>query len=270
MGSGSAQERRQSLIPAALRTALRPVHAARIVAHARRQRRLVLRELSAPAALEPFAARRALPDGYGVGANERVIEIPWLLAQGPSGRALDAGSSLNHAEFLDRLDPLLDELHIVTLAYEGVAYPQRGVSYAFSDLRALPYRDGYFETVISISTLEHVGMDNTAYAEGAATAADPAKETDEAVRELARVLRSGGRLLVTVPYGEREDHGRFRQFDHADVDRLLEVAQPREAETVVYRYSHRGWALSDLDEASNARYRSDFGAEAVACICMTR
>jgi len=113
-------------------------------------------------------------------------------------------------------------------------------------------------------------MDNTAYAEGAATAADPAKETDEAVRELARVLRSGGRLLVTVPYGEREDHGRFRQFDHADVDRLLEVAQPRAAETVVYRYSHRGWALSDLDEASNARYRSDFGAEAVACICMTR
>lgn len=199
-----------------------------------------------------------------------MVEIPWLLAQRPSGRVLDAGSSLNHAEFLDRLEPLLDELHIVTLAYEGVAYPGRGVSYAFSDLRALPYRDGYFETVISISTLEHVGMDNRAYAEGAATAADPARETDAAVRELARVLRSRGRLLVTVPYGQREDHGRFRQFDRADVERLLEAAQPRDAETAVYRYSQGGWALSDLDDAASARYRSDFGAEAVACIGMTR
>lgn len=245
----------------------------RIQAYARRQRRLVVRELSAAAALEPFTTWSALPDGYGIGANERVVEIPWVLAQRPNGRVLDAGSSLNHSEFLDRLEPLVDELHIVTLAFEGVAYPERGISYAFSDLRALPYSDDYFETVISISTLEHIGMDNTAYAEGtagAAAAADPARETDAAVRELARVLRGGGRLLVTVPYGRREDHGWLRQFDRSDVERLVEAAQPSAAETAVYRYSQDGWTLSDFDDAASARYRTVLGAEAVACICMTR
>ena len=39
---------------------------------------------------------------------------------------LDAGSALNHADYLDRLHPPLEELHIVTLAYEGNAYPGAG------------------------------------------------------------------------------------------------------------------------------------------------
>lgn len=209
-----------------------------------------------------------LPAGYGAEANERVVEIPWVLARRPRGRVLDAGSSLNHAAYLDRLLPLVDELHIATLAFEGSAYPNRGISYVYGDLRELPYRDGYFDTVISISTLEHVGMDNTAYGGSTPRADDPARETDRAVAELARVVRTGGRLLLSVPYGAREDHGSFRQFDREDVDRLLFTVRPRELEIAVYRAFDSGWQLSDLDGSANARYRAGLGAEAVACIDM--
>jgi SAM-dependent methyltransferase len=214
-----------------------------------------------------------LRPGYGLGASERVIEIPWLLSKRPSGRALDAGSSLNHPEFLDRLEPLVEQLHVITLAYEGVAYPERGISYTFDDLRDLPYRDGHFETVISISTLEHVGMDNTAYAgrtQGAAASNDPVEDTARAIRELVRVTRPGGRLLVTVPYGERQDLGWQRQFDLADIEFLLSTAAPSESEVTVYRYHSSGWALSGLEEAADAQYREAVGAEAVACISMSR
>ena len=45
--------------------------------------------------LARFRSRRRLPRGYGVGLDERVIEYPWLFAQEPVGRVLDAGSTLN-------------------------------------------------------------------------------------------------------------------------------------------------------------------------------
>jgi SAM-dependent methyltransferase len=261
------------LIKKMLRTAWRPIVARRIRAHARRQRGLVVQELSVPGAVARFAHEQALPPGYGAGATERVIEIPWLLSQRPSGRALDAGSSLNHSEFLDRLLPLVDRLDIVTLGYEGVAYLERDISYMFADLRDLPYRDEHFDTVMSISTLEHIGMDNTAYAgaaSGSAPASDPESETCDAVRELMRVTRRGGRVLFTVPYGQRDDLGWQRQLDHADIERLLGAAAPSTAVTTVYRSLAGGWALSSLEDAADARYRIALGAEAVACVAMTR
>jgi SAM-dependent methyltransferase len=200
-----------------------------------------VRELGREAILERFACRQALPSGFGLGANERVVEIPWLLAERPDGRVLDAGSALNHAEFLRHVQPLVEELHIVNLVYEGVAYVDRNISYVFSDLRALPYRDGYFDTVTSISTLEHIGMDNTGYGTGVLRAVDPQAETDLAVRELVRVLSPDGKLLITVPYGRGEDHGSFRQFDRSDLTRLIEVAEPAEVGISVYQYSEAGW-----------------------------
>ena len=143
--------------------ALKPAIKARGRALERRQRRFVRTALDDAVSLERLASGEQLPAGYGIGANERVVEIPWLLGRSPSGKMLDAGSALNHAEYLDRLLPRLSELHIVTLMYEGSAHPERGISYLYADLRALPYECGYFDTVASISTLEHVGMDNTGY-----------------------------------------------------------------------------------------------------------
>jgi SAM-dependent methyltransferase len=250
--------------------ALMPVIQVRGRTRDRRQRRLVSGELDNRPVLKRLATREPLPPGYGVGANERVVEIPWLLAQGPKGKMLDAGSALNHSAYLDRLLPLLSELHIVTLAYEGSAHPERGISYVYSDLRALPYDDGYFDTIASISTLEHVGMDNTGYGASSPRAANPAREAEQAVRELVRVLRSGGQLLLTVPYGAREDHKTFRQLDRDELERLIEAAEPAETVIAVYRYGERGWELSDLEKAAGARYRTYFAAKAVACVRLIR
>src|SRR5918997_5599342 len=128
-----------------------------------------------------------LPCGYGKRLDERVIEFPWLLAMAPAGRVLDAGSTLNHAHVLDAFLPTLDELHIATLEPELSAFVQRRVSYTFCDLRRLPYRDDLFDTIVSSSTLEHVGMDNERYGVPVARAADPDAELDQALRELRRV-----------------------------------------------------------------------------------
>jgi SAM-dependent methyltransferase len=216
--------------------------------------RLVTDVLADDALLARLRAGGGLPDAYGRGFDERVVEYPWLRAQGPFGRLLDAGSTLNHAHVLDAFQPQTDGLSIVTLAPERLSYPARGISYLYADIRDLPLRDALFDTVVCASTLEHVGMDNRVYGSPEERASDAATESARALRELERVLAPGGRILLTVPYGAREDMGWQRQFDRQDLEALLASAAAREVTTTVFAYSPAGWQLSDLAAASAARY----------------
>lgn len=52
---------------------------------------------------------------------------------------------------------------------------------AVADVRALPFRDASFDAIYSMGTIEHFD------------------ETEQAVAEMARVLRPGGRAIVGVP-----------------------------------------------------------------------
>jgi Methyltransferase domain len=218
-----------------------------------------------------------LPSSYGIGFDERVVELPWLLAHPLHGRMLDAGSALNHEHVLERLLPRVDSLHVVTLAPEERAFTELGVSYVYSDLRELPYRTGYFEAVACISTLEHVGMDNRSYGSDLPRAADPEHEVGLALAELRRVLASHGVLFLTVPYGASGDHGWFRQFDRQEVEALRDVHGLRLEAMSVFRYRAAGWERSSLDEAADASYRdylrspvpvADRAAAARAVACM--
>jgi SAM-dependent methyltransferase len=140
----------------------------------------------------------------------------------------------------------------------------------------LPYRDGYFDTVVSVSTLEHVGMDNTRYGVGDPRADDPDREMRKAIRELIRVTAPDGRILITLPYGRREDHGWLRQFDRRELEALLETFGGSSS-TIVFGYGETGWQVSDLDRAADRRYRdyladptpvADRAAAARAVVCV--
>ena len=245
--------------------------------YTQRQAEFVSYVLDSGDLLGRFARGRRLPRGYGVGLDERVVEYPWALAQGPAGRALDAGSTLNHPHVLDRFQPRVAELHIVTLAPEPASFPERGISYVYEDLRALSYGDDRFDTVLSISTLEHVGMETALYGVESARAADPNGELHSAVSELVRVVAPGGMLLVTVPYGAPEDHGWFRQLDASGVRDLVSSVRGVAGSVAVYQYSANGWQISDLERAAGSRYHdhrrepgpaSDYAAAARAVACI--
>jgi SAM-dependent methyltransferase len=228
-----------------------------------------------------LAAGRRLPDNYGAGLDERVVEFPWLVAQRPFGRLLDAGSTLNHAHILDRFQPHTTSLFIATLRPEPVAYTERGISYVYADLRDLPFRAAFFDTVICASTIEHVGMDNSVYGDDAPRAAEPAAEQAAALSELIRVTAPGGRILLTLPYGRAEDHRWFRQYDEATLRALLERADGVAVDVQVYAYSTQGWQQATLESARDATYKDHHAdkspapdraaaARAVACVRLTR
>jgi SAM-dependent methyltransferase len=260
--------RRVEALPTALDRVVRP--------NRFRQQRLVQEVLDTPALLERFRAPAHLPASYGVGLDERVVEHPWLLSHDLRGRVLDAGGALNHAHVIRRLNARGSELYVTTLQPERSAFVRQRVSYVFADLRDLPFRDGYFDAVASISTLEHVGMDNSRYGVTARRSSDPDRELRIAMAELVRIIAPGGSLYFSVPYGAREDHGWLRQFDRTDLERLIASANAARTSLVVYSYGLAGWALSDLTAAADARYRDRerepdppdqaSNARAVACV----
>jgi SAM-dependent methyltransferase len=227
--------------------------------------------------LARFKRRQPLAPGYGVGFDERVVEFPWTFTRDLSGRLLDAGSTLNHPHVLMRFRPRVDELHIVTLAPEAQAYPFLDVSYLFEDLRSLPIDEGAYDRIVSLSTLEHIGMETAHFGFEAQRASDPDAELGRALRELRRVLNDSGVLYVTVPFGAREDFGWMRQFDAEALQRLIDAFSPSSAQTTIYRYDEGGWQLASAEEAADARYRDHLAdprpaadravaARAVACL----
>lgn len=229
--------------------------------HLRRRQRLLEKALDCESLVEALREGRRLPNGYGYGFDERSIEYPWLLASEPSGRTLDAGSILNHSYILPHFLTGLDPLVIFTLAPEPISFPELGVSYVYGDMRELPFADGWFDTVVSLSTLEHIGMDNVHYGDDSAQAPNPHAEMKVALSELRRVTKPGGRILISVPYGKRTDMGWSRQLDREEIDDLIASLQPSDAKVDVYAYSHDGWNLSDVAAAAEAVYH-DFTKEA--------
>jgi SAM-dependent methyltransferase len=215
------------------------------------------RVINDPSILEIFRETKELPTGYGLKLDARVIEIPWVIARLDErpGQFLDAGSALNHDYVLQRLISAKQRVTITTLAPEGDAYWRLGISYVFGDLRNLDFRDNRFDTIACISTIEHVGMDNTMYAGEAEIGrrSDP-REFLLGVAELKRVLKPGGVLFVTVPFGRYENHGWFQQFDAEVMDQLIENFGPRRMQEVIFKYEADGWKLSNRAACADAEY----------------
>ena len=204
-----------------------------------------------------FEKGENLPVGHGRGLDERFVELPWLLAHLPAGagRLLDAGSSLNHAIFLDLPQLTEKRLHIVTLAPEADSFWKPGVSYVFEDLRSLPFRDGLYDVVASISTLEHVGCDNRHYTGQELPDETRVDDFVPAIREMSRVLKPGGLFLLTVPFGAYEFHGAFQQFDRRRLS-LAERAfgEASEVSESFFRYSDDGWQRASDGACADCRY----------------
>lgn len=237
-------------------------------------------------AIEPDAGPYGFSDA---GVDERVVEYAWLFdrmraLRAGGGRVLDAGSVLNHPPLLAAWRSQgFPPLSIVTLAFEGRAFPTSDVGYEFADLRRLPYRDGWFSVVACLSTVEHVGMDNRIYGASGATALDPDREAVLALRELLRVTRPGGSLFLSVPFGASSNRGWFRIFGPRELERLLSECGWEAPLARYFRATRDGWRECAVDAAEGAGYNEPperngqrtapafvAAAEAVALIEMRR
>jgi SAM-dependent methyltransferase len=192
--------------------------------------------------------------------DERVVEIPWVLARLTRGRALEVGYAFAEPPYLAALlQARFDELVGVDLAAADVP----GLTAVQADVRDLPFEDGAFDLVLCVSTLEHVGADNTGY--GLDAEADGGSRR-AALRELRRVLAADGRLLITVPCGEPGEYGWFHQDDVRGWTRLFTDAGFFVEEQELYELTGAGWRASPKLDTKGLRY-GERGPAASAVLC---
>lgn len=243
--------------------------------------------------MERFRKAERLPFKYGYALDERVVEYPWTLSRIPAAenaRLLDAGSSLNFKEIVSYTALQNKKMTIVTLYPEQHCFWKDSISYLFADIRKLPFRDNWFDYIICISTLEHVGMDNTIfYTKDAAYREEKRFDFEKALLELRRVVKKGGKLFITVPFGKYQNVGRFQQFDADLLSRVIDVFGPTDYQVSYYRYTKDGWNIADeqsckdeerfdirktkyVDKTSSRGFDADLApaSRAVACIVMIK
>jgi hypothetical protein len=205
---------------------------------------------------------------YGAGESERCVEIPWVLSRyRGERRVLDVGTSFAEPRYLEALRnlriPFLFSLDLVP------ADALRGGGIV-GDARQPPIRPGSIEMIFAISVVEHIGRDNSIYLKGQRGPSDTNGDL-EAIRALASLLAPGGRLLVTVPFGQIEDHGWFIQYDFARLQRLLAASGLDLAELEFFGYS--GAWRGPLPGASLRRCRygnAAIAASGLACFTLVR
>jgi SAM-dependent methyltransferase len=121
----------------------------------------------------------------------RYLELPWVereLAARPGERVLDLASPKLLAVALARRGvrvTSVDAFPAEVERWRRLAAAEANLSFEVADGRALPYADASFDHAYSISVLEHVDGDAAA------------------LRELARVVRPGGAVAITLPHAER-------------------------------------------------------------------
>jgi SAM-dependent methyltransferase len=204
---------------------------------------------------------------YGKGDTERCIEIPWAIScYRGERRVLDVGYANAEDRYLNPLIALkIPELYGQDLASKAV----QGIYPVVGDVRRAPFRDGVFDLILCISTIEHVGRDNTIYFQGKLSQ-DPSGDL-KAIRELARMTRKGGRIVITVPYGRLYNYGWFQQYDRELLDRLISVAGCRVLIKDLYIY-REGWHYASEEDLIDVLYKDNDApaAAGLACILLER
>jgi hypothetical protein len=205
--------------------------------------------------------------GFGANDTERAVEIPWVLSRYRGERVVvDVGSANAEARYLEAVASLRIPALIGLDLVPAKALRGRAV---VSDVRRPPLRRGSVDLIFAISVIEHVGRDNTIY-----VSRDKGPQDTEgdfaSTRALGELLRPGGRLLVTVPFGRFQDHGWFIQYDRPRLDALVQRSGLRLQELEFFEYAGSAWrGPVDAAALANRGYQEQAtAAGAIACFSL--
>jgi len=201
------------------------------------------------------------------GVNERCIEVPLALevmSLMRPGRVLDAGCSLNgklsaemHATVFHLTQNVASEVQY--------AHNKYALSYISGDVRDLSlFAGASFDRTVCVSTLEHVGLDNSGYLGAEEACPDT---MFKGVRELCRVTRS--ELFITVPYSEPVvKHSQWRFIGNDALGRMARIVTDYgfRGELRFYAKCAGGWYGGDTQPVEASPEGFPASVNAIACL----
>jgi hypothetical protein len=220
-------------------------------------RNQLVEELSDACFQEPQSWEKRLRDKRFLYFSERLPEYSWLAQQvlrvESRLHVLDVGCVANTDYFLRHLLAHYQHVHFLNLVSEPLA-ANGPISYYCQDIRQHRLERGFFDTVTCVSTLEHVGGDNSYNALGGQGTAELKPELGgwwEALRALFGLASPQGQLLITTPYDDGQWHGGEYRFGKSDVTRIRDLAeeQGRGVESWFMLKDEGGWSRMQDEEA---------------------
>lgn len=170
--------------------------------------------------------------------NERAVEIPLVLSlmdRHEPHKTLEVGNVLSHYKKTS---------HTIVDKYER----RKGVLNA--DVVDMA-EDPKYSLIICISTLEHIGWDESPRQQG---------KYRLALQKMSSLLEPGGQMLVTFPIGY-----------NSDLDRDLFAGSLIGQSDFLLRFSTTGWRQASADEVINCKYGSPYrAANAISVLTYTR
>jgi SAM-dependent methyltransferase len=166
-------------------------------------------------AIELLERGRVWALGGQVMLNERIVEYPMVFRLiRPSGRVLDVGCASSRLPL--ELASLGYEVHGVDLR----DFPISHASFTFHkcDLLqgSLPFEPESFDIVTAVSSIEHFGL-------GAYGDRPDDRDADRrGISVLRSLLKPGGQLILTCPFGRRATTKKHRIYDPQGLHDLLQ------------------------------------------------
>lgn len=233
--------------------------------------------------MELFSRGEPLPEGFGRRLDERVIECPWALSrlQPGEGMVLDAGSVLNEPTYLNTPEMKQKKVVIYSLEMDKVILDPR-LSYIHGDFREPVLKDGIFDAIVCISTVEHIGMWPIPKPPYEVTLKQPQPEKDllayrGVMKTFHDLLKPGGKLLLTVPYGKAEDQDWLQVFGAEQIADVKKSFGGKCDSETYYRHDADGWHTTAPEECAELEFFNivrtpefapDYAAAARAVACL--
>ena len=186
----------------------------------------------------PTAMRQKLV-AEKVSINERIVEHPWVFMNIGihQGRILDVGCCWSALP-----------IHLASLGFEvwGIDIATYGLihsnfKFVQEDICQTTLADEFFDRVLAISTLEHIGLGHYG---------DPLGQGKDrlAIKEIYRVLKPEGKLMISVPFGKPLVTSGFRVYDLKGLEHLIQPFRVEKKSWFVQRGGN--WLAAAEKEAS--------------------
>jgi ubiquinone/menaquinone biosynthesis C-methylase UbiE len=186
--------------------------------------------------------------------HSRCIEYPFTASQlGKAERILDVGSVKADRVWINWLEQLPLEVHATDYDDNNEKIFVNS-QFHQADLRNLPLPDNYYDVVMAVSVIEHIGL----AAPQVNSTSLPEIDIDgdvKAFKELLRVLKPSGRLIVTFPYSIKATiigNDSARTYDWEAIQQFNSLATPIVQD--YYEYQSEQWSILFRDKKPAPRW----------------